>query len=253
MARYAGKPRLVISCLQLASKPFFSNIASVIKPDLVLVQSHDTADALSKLGLQTRVLPNGVDLAKFSPASSRVKRSLREKFGLGDEFILLHVGHIMNGRGLEALQNLPNKSTKLIVVGSRSTPLNESVARRLVEHGGVVWRDYFSDIQEVYNLADCYVFPTLDPSGCIERPLSVLEAMACNLPVVTTSFGGLSEIFDQGEGLFFAAHEDDFLNAIRKLRKNDVTVRTREKVIPYSWERVGETLSEIYNELEALH
>lgn len=250
LASYAGRPRLLVSCLQLSGKHFFRKITSTIKPDLVLVQSHTTADALNRLGLETRQLPNGVDIAKFSPVSSHVKRSLREKYNLGNEFIILHVGHIKGGRGLKALRNLPNESTKLIVVGSTSTPLDKRVARELTERGCVIWRRYFNDIQEIYNLSDCYVFPTLDRSACIEIPLSVLEGMSCNLPVVSTRFGGLPEVFDQGEGLFFAAHEDDFLNAIRALRSTDVPVRTREKVIPYSWERVGETLSSIYQELE---
>ena len=250
LAKYAGTPKLVISCLQLSSKHFFRKITSAIKPDLVLVQSHKTADTLTRLGLETKPLPNGVDISKFCPASSDAKSSLRKKFGLGNEFIILHVGHIKDGRGLEALHNLSNKGAKLILVGSTSTRLDKRVARELVESGGVIWRDYFSNIEEIYNLADCYVFPTLNPSACIEIPLSVLEAMSCNLPVVSTGFGGLPEIFEQGDGLFFAANEGEILNAIGALRSTDGAVKTRQKVIPYSWERVGETLSAIYNELE---
>jgi len=149
------------------------------------------------------------------------------------------------------LQNIPNKSTKLIVIGSTSTSLDKDVANRLLEQGALVWRRYLNDIQEIYNLSDCYVFPTSDRSASIEIPLSVLEAMSCNIPVVSTKFGGLPEIFDQGDGLFFADHKNEFLEAIDAVRNKDVEVRTRDKVIPYSWERVGETLSAIYREIEA--
>ena len=35
------------------------------------------------------------------------------------------------------------------------------------------------------------MFSTVDPKACIETPLSVLEALSCNIPVITTKFGSL--------------------------------------------------------------
>ena len=49
-------------------------------------------------------------------------------------------------------------------------------------------------VEEAYAGADLYVLPTYyDPFG-----FSCLEALACGLPVVTTSFAGASEILEEG-------------------------------------------------------
>jgi len=58
---------------------------------------------------------------------------------------------------------------------------------------------YIKKIEEIYQLSDCYIFPITFEGGGISILLSVLEAMACNLPVVTTKFGGLPAIFKGGD------------------------------------------------------
>ena len=74
------------------------------------------------------------------------------------------------------------------------------------------------NIEEVYALSDCYVFPTppMNKINSIEIPLSVLEAMACNLSVITTKFGALPKVFEEGDGLIFVDDGEDGERAIRK-------------------------------------
>ena len=102
------------------------------------------------------------------------------------------------------------------------------------------------DIEKVYALADCYIFPTANPFNSIETPLSVLEAIATNLPVISSAFGGLPETFPEGEGLVYAHSQAEFIDALRRLRENRTRVRTREKVMENSWEAVAARLENIY-------
>ena len=61
--------------------------------------------------------------------------------------------------------------------------------------------EYITHLEEIYALSDCYVFPTTDRRYCVEMPLSVLEAMSCNLPMLTTRFGALPGVFEEASGL----------------------------------------------------
>ena len=71
--------------------------------------------------------------------------------------------------------------------------------RRDLEAAGVrVLRENLPAIHELYQLADVYLFPVQRADAAMEIPLSVLEAMAVNLPIITTPFGRLTELFEGG-------------------------------------------------------
>ena len=72
--------------------------------------------------------------------------------------------------------------------------------------------------EELYQLSDAYLFPVLDPSGAIEMPLSVLEAMACGVPVLTTPFGDLQQRFPSGSGVVFWRSTDELMRGLDLLR-----------------------------------
>ena len=112
----------------------------------------------------------------------------------------------------------------------------------------MIWKKYVENIEEIYALADCYVFPTTNSIGSIELPLSVLEAMSCNIPVVATRFGALPRVFQEDDGLIFADKEEDFFQGLERIR-NGTEVRNREKVLPYSWRNTALRLEKIYEEL----
>lgn len=224
---------------------------SLFRPELVLVQSYQSEKMFQSLGYRTKFLPNGVDVEKFAPVSEDVKERLREKYNVDkDKFIILHVGSIKSGRNLHVLKRMQKvDDNQVLVIGSTSTDIEKETYQNLKENGCVVWTNYFKNIEEIYALSDCYVFPTTDKFSCIETPLSVLEAMSCNLPVITARFGALPRIFEEGDGLMFVEKEEDFFEAIEKIKNSAVVTKTREKVFPYSWDRVVKKLGVIYDEL----
>jgi glycosyltransferase involved in cell wall biosynthesis len=96
-------------------------------------------------------------------------------------------------------------------------------------------------------LADCYVFPPL-PGSSLNMPLSVLEAMACNLPVVTTRFQGL-DTFREGDGLVFVDRSDDLAPRVQELLESCAPPATREKIQDLSWQSVATRLQTYYEGL----
>jgi len=245
LARYCQDAKVVISALRPSLPSLSERIVPLLRPDLVLTQSYETENRFSGLGWQTVFLPNGVDTEKFTPVSSETKRRLREKYRLQEQkFIILHVGPVKKNRNLRTLDRIRGADIQVLVIGSTSERMEQDAQKGLEQAGYLVWGNYFDHIEEIYALADCYVFPVTNRKS-IESPLSVMEAMACNLPVISTKFGALTRIFEEGDGLIFAEKDEDFSSAIKEIKKG-TEVKTRDKVLPYTWENVAQRLEESY-------
>jgi glycosyltransferase involved in cell wall biosynthesis len=174
-------------------------------PGLVAYASARLRDAHATVGRRNCVLPPAVDSQRFRP-SKVVRHRLREELGLPtDGRIVLHVGHLRPSRGLEPLSELAaTGAASVVMVASQTTQASPTVERVLREAGVLVTHGYVPHIERWYQAADVYIFPVSDLQGSIEVPLTVLEAMACGLPVATTPFGGLPTLFPESSSLRYA-------------------------------------------------
>lgn len=231
---------------------FLRILIPLFKPDLVLVQSHETEKLFVDSGCKTKFLPNGINLEKFRPISIDTKKNLRMKYGIDlQKFVILHVGTIKKGRNIQVLKDLQKGDYQVLIVGTTTIPVEKDVQHDLEKSGCLIWIKYFQNINEIYALSDCYVFP-VPPTNrldCIELSLSDIEAMACNLPVISTKFGGLTRIFDEGDGLILIDNDSDIYKALKIIQSGTIQIKTREKVLAYSWENIIEELKSAYSSL----
>ena len=237
--------------LWFAASSLLEPIVPFIKTDLVLTQSSEAEATYRRLGCN--VLPfvySGVDLKRFSPVSQAEKEVLRTRYNVGsDKFVVLHVGSVRKWRNVECLKKIQDDDeNQVLLVGRPSTKYERQVGSVLKKAGVVVIKDFNPNIEDFYRLSDCYIFPTTDPAGSIDIPLSVLEAMASGLPVVSTRFGGLPCIFDEADGFYYADVEE-FPSKLKALKSQGATVRTRELVRPYSWENIAQNLLKVYAQM----
>lgn len=247
-----------INTVMSATQPWlpFNSVSFLrkLKPDLLLIQSDQSEAYFRRMDFCVKYLPNGVDVKKFKPTDDHLREKLRDKYGLRmNEFIVLHVGPVRANRGLDVLKHVAEiKDCRVLIVGSTSFPFEKTIFLDLAKSGCIIWRKYIRSIQEIYQLSDLYVFPVEDRLGGIEGPLSVLEAMSCNLPVITTKFGCLSRMFTEGDGLFFVYNRRQIPELVEDIRNYDVRrlgVHTRRKVLPYSWDNIARSLSGYYRQL----
>ena len=111
------------------------------------------------------------------------------------------------------------------------------------------------NLQDVMQAADLLAMPSLWEG----LPLTLLEAMACGLPIVGTSIPGLVDVVTDGQEGFLVPPEDPvaFASALDKMVRNpderaEMGRRARRLVEErYSFKRVYAELVEIYRQVMA--
>ena len=102
--------------------------------------------------------------------------------------------------------------------------------------------------KNVYNNSDFYLFPTTHGEGI---PISVLEAMAFGLPVVTRSVGGLKDFFKNGKMGFITESKNPkiFAKFIEKMIL-DIDLRYKIGLYNYKYAREYFLSSKVAKHLE---
>lgn len=150
------------------------------------------------------VVYNGVDIERFHPRNRQYREEIRKRFGVGEEFVILFVSHNFRMKGLsyliKALAKIKKEDSfpfKLLVLGRDRQGPYLRLAKKMGVFGEVIFVGSTDEIQKYYGAADLLVHPTFY-DAC---SLTVLEAMASGLPVITTSSNGASGIIsDVQEG-----------------------------------------------------
>ncbi|MBI2035470.1 MAG: glycosyltransferase family 4 protein [Candidatus Liptonbacteria bacterium] len=185
------------------------------------------------------VVPYGADIEMFQP---------RENKQIGSELKLLFVGNISVRKGshylLEAVRELRLKGhkIKLIMAG----PMENNWFLR--QYGDCfAWIPPLprSKMTNIYKEADVYVFPSLFEGSS----LSIYEAMAAGLPIITTYESG-SVVRDGKDGFIIPSKDlDELKKKILFFLNNPDAIETmgesaRKRAEEYTWERYYNTLIE---------
>jgi len=145
-------------------------------------------------------IPNGIDIGRFDTRIDEIGK----KMSLGIPLDAVLIGTVANIKAVKNHRNLllafkklreQLKSTKLILVGSG--PLDDEIkrlARELDLSENVLFLGHRSDTAELYQLFDIFCLPSFSEGF----PVSILEAMACKVPVVATNVSGSNEIIQSG-------------------------------------------------------
>ena len=225
---------------------FFSSaprhvLRTLAAADLRVMPSAFLHRVFAKHGLDAQVIPNIVDLARFR------FQALRD---VGD------APHLVVTRNLEAIYDIPTslrafQRVRKAFPGARLTVAGSgpelAALQKMVADRGLAGCVRFSgridnaQIPELYAQADCM----LNPSTVDNMPISILEAMACGVPVVSTDAGGIPDLVDSGRtGWLVAVGDDQAMaeRAVSVLRDRAQCARlveaARAQADRFAWPRV---------------
>jgi glycosyltransferase involved in cell wall biosynthesis len=176
--------------------------------DWTVSVSEDTLKLWRATGLRTdraTVALTSVDLDTYRPGSAKDRDDVRRSMGLeSGDFVVLFAGRLSPEKGLEMLINAfgilagQMKGCRLVIVGSPSAGADPVEAQRYVERLRemaeglpVSWLPRRRDVVPLLQAADVAAVPSLWP-----EPLSrsILEPLACGIPVVASRVGGSPEV-----------------------------------------------------------
>jgi D-inositol-3-phosphate glycosyltransferase len=230
-----------------------------LEPDLgrradgVIATCSDEAFELKKLGVPPRnitVIPCGVDLEHFTPDGPREERTRRHR--------VLSVGRLVPRKGvgtaIEAVAALAAEGldVELVVVGGGDTSSGRDpelerlrgVAQGTGAQDRIAIRGQLPQtaLPELYRSADVVVCaPWYEPFGIVP-----LEAMACGVPVVASSVGGLIDsVVDGVTGRHVPPRDAAAVaEAIRALLvdepgRRQLGVNGRKRAARYGWTRIA--------------
>lgn len=248
LRRYYPTAKVVLLALQTRRhNPLQRRLIRALRPDLIGVGSRSNADYLAGLDCRVALLPSGVDLEQFRPVDAATRRRLREGHGLRpDRPLVLHVGHLEAGRNIRRLASLAAGGVcqvALVTSSSTAAQAEHELGRELRAAGVRVITTYQPQIEVLYQMADCYLFPTVSTDNAIDIPLSVLEALACDLPVVTTRYGGLPGLFGGASdpALTFCDDPDRLVATAERVAQSGLR-GGRTLVEPFGWVAIAARL-----------
>jgi UDP-glucose:(heptosyl)LPS alpha-1,3-glucosyltransferase len=214
-----------------------------------------------RFGVNLEKLPvvyNAVDSDVFSPELRLHRAAVRQKLGVPESatvFLLVGSGYARKGvaTAIRALATLAGDTYLFVVGRDKSRRRYKRLAQQLGIANRVALLGVQDDPRPFYGAADAFILPTLyDPC-----PHAALEAMACGLPVVTSTKCGAAElVLEHDAGLVCAAGDVDALaRHMMTLTDEDARrllgARAREAVLPLTPASMTLQLVLLYRDLIA--
>lgn len=220
------------------------------RADLVLTIGETMRQELLSRGVPPEkigVIPNGVDLSRFSPRPRQA--DLAENLGIGIAPTFGYVSNMDHYR--ESQETLVRAAAELAQQGREEhcVLVGDGPRRPFLEHLadslGVADRVHFTgrvdhdDIADYYSLIDVFVVPrTREHAATYVTPLKPFEAMAMNLPVVVSDLPALTEITNPpSRGWVFPVDDAVALASVLATVFDDTEERSRRAGNGLHWVR----------------
>lgn len=200
-------------------------IQTLKKVDCFVATSKEIKKGLLNDGYnQNRIIsiPNFVDQGVFHPSNKELRNQAHKDFGFSGETIVTFTGRLVEGKGVGVLLAawgkvvVDFKNVCLLVLGKGpfESRLKKQCQNLRIEKN-IRFLGLVNNVRKYLAMSDIFVFPSFQEGF----PNSVLEAMACGLPVIATRIGGVVDVIKNEENglLVEPGNVDQLADALKKL------------------------------------
>ena len=182
------------------------------------------------------VVPNFIDFTRFN---KQPKEHFKKAISPNGERVLVHTSNFRKVKRVEdviAVFDLVNKQipSKLLMIGDGPERSHiEKMSRELDCHERITFLGKQEAVEEILSVCDLFVLPSETESF----GLAALEAMACEVPVISSNAGGIPEVNIQGETGYLSNVgdvEDMAANALKILVDDDVLKNFKKRALQRS-------------------
>ncbi len=224
--------------------------------DLLIFPSVGVSEAYfwNKIENKRVIIHLGVDTKKFFPAKS--KKKAKTSLGIDpDAFVVGYHGRLAREKDLKTLLRAwlsfrsrnPGVNTHLLIVGDGLREI-----RQVFDRDGVTVTGFQEDVVPYLHAMDAYVLSSLTETSC----LSVMEAMSCGLPVVSTPVGYIPDyitheknglLFEEKSAVLLTRHLEQLLNTGVRRRLGRSARKTIEE--RFSWDATREQVLSVFERI----
>lgn len=235
------------------------------KTDLLITMNREDYQAAKKFRAKRIACVHGVgvNLNQFTPIIDEEKTEVRKQLGLKDDDIFaITVGNLIRRKNqitlIRTTAALHQPNFHLFICGNEDDKSNyqatlEAEAEKLNVSSQVHFLGFREDVNKLYGAADMFLFASYQEG----LPKSVMEAMACGVPIIVSKVRGNVDLIDNGKGGFLVAvtDVDGYVKATQKILKADkrrlqkMTQYNLNKVQQYKLESVVEEMAVLYRSM----
>jgi len=223
------------------------------KSNLLITKCKTEYDMMGAINsrLKIKTIYNGVDTNKFYPKKKAIQMPLN----------IICPARLIKRKGqdilIKAIAQLKEKNIiyHINFIGDGDEKYNyEKLAKQLNVSEQIKFSAYVEreKMKEQYQNADLFVLPSYNEG----MSNSLLEAMACGLPVIVTDVGGTEELVEANiNGYIFNAGDANKLIAILEQIQNNIKILTElgknsyKKASKLSWENISREYNELFKQI----
>lgn len=239
-----------------------NNNVSMVHTSCKLTKEKLISHGLS--GDKAIVVPLGVDLNVFKPCSDKKKRETKKKLGIPENKII--IGSFQkDGEGWEeglepkkikgpdvfcgVVENLSQKyPLHILLTGPARGYVKNKLEKSNIGYTHKFLKNY-PDIVDFYNVLDLYLVTSREEGG----PQSILESMACGVPIISTPVGMAPDVL-MDDLKFLIVEQNNLTDLCAKAENILNDTGLREKMIhaelkrakKYDWKIIAD---EYYNKI----
>lgn len=195
-------------------------------------------------GKQVELIPNGVDLETFRPATSTEKAARREALGLPQDAVLgAFVGREVAKKNLQALLDRPRKDFRLVCCGSTRRMPDDIYNLGIVDH---------SQMPTLYQAVDFFIHIGVGEGF----PVAIQEAGACGVPLLLLWDEGYDGVLSREDALTIDTLDElsDACStmALKEDLRRELGSRLRRRAEElWTWERTRRSYDEVYERVSS--